>query len=111
MISDPKPLLSFEALAPSPSQVYYQVLLIPFMPVKPNQQQPGRLILRDWPRKRQSQNWSRNGALNPGERVVTFEEFINGDIDSIVQTVFGNDKFEELRRLTKIEIKRVKNFT
>ena len=48
-------------LSSAPGTTYYQLLV----------KSKDLVILRDWPKMRMSQKWSRNGNFNPGEKKMT----------------------------------------
>ncbi|KAJ3034244.1 hypothetical protein HDV00_005237, partial [Rhizophlyctis rosea] len=53
----------------------------------------GVVVLRDWPKKRFSQKWTRNGP-NPGERRMTYEEFLQGELEERLVYIFGRDTYD-----------------
>ena len=90
-----------QAMARSPSQTFYHLGVY----LKADKSAPKAiLILRDWPRKRYSQHWSRDSAMNPGEKVITFEEFQRGDYKQELTSIFGATDYQKLEDfVTKLE--------
>ncbi|KAH6568965.1 hypothetical protein BASA62_005159 [Batrachochytrium salamandrivorans] len=56
----------------------------------------GRVVLRDWPRRRMSQSWSRNGMLNPSEKVLSYKEFLDGDLKDELIHIFGQEQYQNI---------------
>ncbi|KAJ3275395.1 hypothetical protein HDV01_000687 [Terramyces sp. JEL0728] len=121
-----KPVVDFQEMAPSPNQTFYQLVVYPFQAVarsrrnskkKDEEDQPrvelnrdralkGCVILRDWPRKRMSQHWRRDGMVNPSERVISFDDFVDGEMDAALITVFGQDRYDQTKEAVKKEIEK-----
>ncbi|KAJ3258294.1 hypothetical protein HK103_003775 [Boothiomyces macroporosus] len=121
-----RPVIDFQELAPSPNQTFYQLVVYPFQAVaksrrnskkKDEEDQPraelnrdkalkGCVILRDWPRKRMSQQWRRDGMVNPGERVISFDDFVDGEMDAQLITVFGQERYDQALQAVKKEIEK-----
>jgi hypothetical protein len=78
-------LLEFQALAPAPSQSFYHLSAC-----------NGRVTLRDWPRKRHSQKWTRESAMNPSEKSISFQELIQGEWKSDLVHIFGDQNYQKL---------------
>nr|KAJ3423034.1 hypothetical protein HK105_004020 [Polyrhizophydium stewartii] len=57
----------------------------------------GCVVLRDWPRKRMSQSWSRSGMLNPGQKIVSFQDFLDGELKDELTYLFGEMKYRQAR--------------
>jgi hypothetical protein len=51
-----------------------------------------------------SQNWSREGIANPNERVISFDDFVNGESDSLLIAVFGKIKYNQCMDAVKEQI-------
>lgn len=97
--------------------------------------QRGCVIVREWPRKRLvftikecsvwylytlsnsplsfqsfsfrfSQGWTREGALNPSEIVLEFEDFAQGEMASHLTSIFGVDRYNQLVAAAKEEIQK-----
>ena len=66
----------------------------------------GQVILRDWPRKRLSQNWTRGGAVNPSQRIVSFDEFADGELRDELKYIFGEKTYTEALQTVKNELKK-----
>ncbi|KAJ3328760.1 hypothetical protein HDU91_004034 [Kappamyces sp. JEL0680] len=115
-------VVDFQELAPAPSQTYYQVAVYPFNPVSRRERRISRnaqdqdavalnresirggcVVVRDWPRKR-------DGAVNPGERVVSFKDFLEGEMDSTLIHIFGRDRYDQLFQAVKKEMDKKKKY-
>jgi hypothetical protein len=64
----------------------------------------GCIVLRDWPRKRMSQVWRRGGLVNPSEKIISFQDFCDGELNSQLITIFGQEKYNEILQLAKQEL-------
>jgi hypothetical protein len=113
-----KAILEFQEIAPSPSQTLYHISVCPSTVTRTkskrqnneekvsirDRMKTGCVILRDWPRKRMSQAWRRGGLVNPSEKVITFQDFYDGELKSNLVSIFGQDKYNEILEVVKIEI-------
>ncbi|KAL2919716.1 hypothetical protein HK105_200630 [Polyrhizophydium stewartii] len=61
----------------------------------------GCVVLRDWPRKRMSQSWSRSGMLNPGQKIVSFQDFLDGELKDELTYLFGEMKYRQAVKAVK----------
>ena len=68
----------------------------------------GCVVLRDWPKKRMSQVWRRGGLVNPGERIISFQDFCDGELNSQLIAVFGQEKYNEILEIVKEELQKQK---
>jgi hypothetical protein len=108
------PIFDISDIAPSPSKTYYQLCVYPYQPQskdakknRPPRGEPeqkklflnrdrikeGCVVVRDWPMKRLSQHWKRDGLVNPSEQIITFDEFIGGEMDTHLISIFGREKY------------------
>ncbi|KAI8892219.1 hypothetical protein BC833DRAFT_612369 [Globomyces pollinis-pini] len=132
-----RPILEYQELAPSPSQTFYQIAVYPWQPSRPrtrsqksNQdsnvqlnrdiQKSGCVMLRDWPRKRHSQQWRRDGMINPGlscrfvmlgEMIIKFEDFVDGEQKLHLITVFGQDRYQCLIDAVRGELEKKEKYS
>ncbi|KAJ3110025.1 hypothetical protein HDU96_006967 [Phlyctochytrium bullatum] len=74
-----------QQIMPAPGQTYFQLVI----------EEGGNVILRDWPRQRLSQKWTRNGYLNPGSTSMTVSEFLDGEMKEKLVWIFGEKVYEE----------------
>ncbi|KAI8588175.1 hypothetical protein BDZ88DRAFT_508304 [Geranomyces variabilis] len=79
---DPETLFETHVQAPSPSQTYWQIMVLA----------DGNVVLRDWPRKRFSTKWTRDGDLNPSEKKLPWAEV--GEWEERIKVVFGKTVWE-----------------
>ncbi|KAJ1531139.1 hypothetical protein HK096_008048, partial [Nowakowskiella sp. JEL0078] len=79
-----KTLFSTQQVAPAPGTTYYQLVV----------QEKDSILLRDWPKQRMSQKWTRDGALNPGQVEITYSEFLDGELKEQLLWIFGEDVVE-----------------
>lgn len=123
-----RPVLDFQEEAPSPSQTMYQICVYPWKPAVRNRAKSrtpsitgksvlnrdkmkyGCVVLRDWPRKRYSQAWTRGGAVNPSERVIAFDEFLDGEMDSQLISIFGQNRYNQIKDAVNKELENRKKF-
>ncbi|KAJ3062715.1 hypothetical protein HDU98_001425 [Podochytrium sp. JEL0797] len=77
-------LFESQQIMPSPGQTYFQLVV-----------QSDRVLLRDWPRQRYSQKWTRDGGLNPGEKVYTISNFLRGEDEDQIIYVFGQEVYDK----------------
>ncbi|KAI8924919.1 hypothetical protein BC831DRAFT_463144 [Entophlyctis helioformis] len=61
----------------------------------------GCVILRDWPRKRMSQTWSRSGMLNPSQKIISFQEFLDGELRDEITYIFGEEQYKNVLKSVK----------
>ncbi|KAI8822114.1 uncharacterized protein EV422DRAFT_525690 [Fimicolochytrium jonesii] len=87
--ADPDALFETRITAPSPSQTYWQLLVMP----------SGLVVLRDWPKKRFSTRWTRDGAINPGERKIPAHE-VEDHRERII-SIFGEEVWERVEGLVQ----------
>ncbi|KAJ3031495.1 UNVERIFIED_CONTAM: hypothetical protein HDU68_003436 [Siphonaria sp. JEL0065] len=76
-------LFETQQMMPSPGTTYFQLVV-----------QNDRVLLRDWPRQRYSQKWTRDGGLNPGEKVYNTRFFIDGEDKDQLVYIFGMDVYD-----------------
>ncbi|KAI9326117.1 hypothetical protein BDR26DRAFT_150219 [Obelidium mucronatum] len=76
-------LFETQQMMPSPGTTYFQLVV-----------QSDRVLLRDWPRQRYSQKWTRDGGLNPGEKVYNTRYFIDGEDKDQLVYIFGMDLYD-----------------
>lgn len=88
-------LFETQQMMPSPGTTYFQLSV-----------QSDRVVLRDWPRQRFSQRWSRNGLLNPGQQITTLKEFVDGEWKEELISVFGKEIYEKALSITRDEIQK-----
>ncbi|KAJ3049319.1 hypothetical protein HK097_009685 [Rhizophlyctis rosea] len=70
----------------------------------------GIVVLRDWPKKRFSQKWTRNGP-NPGERRMKYEDFLQGELEERLVYIFGRDVYDTaIRAVQHVIAERRKSF-
>jgi hypothetical protein len=124
-----KTIIDFQELAPSPSQTFYQLVVYPFQPpskVRSKSRRPdeeegkialnfdkirlGCVVLRDWPRKRMSQNWRRGGLVNPGEKIISFSDFCDGEYNTVLISIFGCQKYDQALAAAKEELKKQQDY-
>ncbi|KAI8814368.1 hypothetical protein BJ742DRAFT_787276 [Cladochytrium replicatum] len=79
-----KTLFETQQIAPSPSLTYFQLVV-----------QEDRVLLRDWPRQRLSQKWTRSGTMNPGTTELSFEEFLRGELKDRLLWIFGEPLYNK----------------
>ena len=53
-----------------------------------------------------SQGWTREGALNPSEIVLEFEDFAEGEMASHLTSIFGVVRYNQLVAAAKEEIQK-----
>lgn len=95
---NPKALWEAQHMGESPSQVYYHLgfyKLNDGLTAESNDEKC-QIVLRDWPRKRGSQSWSRSSNMNPSEKVISLTEFVSGDFKEQLTVIFGSKSYEEL---------------
>ncbi|KAI9205162.1 uncharacterized protein BJ171DRAFT_581368 [Polychytrium aggregatum] len=80
----PKSVFESQMIAPAPGQTYYQISV-----------EPPWVYLRDWPRARLSQKWTRDGAVNPGMVKVPLSEYVQGELKPQIVTIFGSEVYEK----------------
>ncbi|KAI8617092.1 hypothetical protein BC830DRAFT_1115279 [Chytriomyces sp. MP71] len=73
-----------QQIMPAPGTTYFQLVV-----------ESDRVLLRDWPRQRYSQKWTRNGGLNPGQKIISLESFIAGEKDEELVHIFGQDVYDK----------------
>ncbi|KAJ3090817.1 hypothetical protein HK102_002560 [Quaeritorhiza haematococci] len=73
-----------QTIAPAPGTTYYQLAVLT----------GDRIVLRDWPRQRMSQKWTRDGALNPGQTAFTYEDFLAGEMKEKLVWIFGEHTYQ-----------------
>jgi hypothetical protein len=118
-----KPVIEFQELAPSPNATYFHLAVYPYKPtriarkpsvkrqkpdeksliLKRDQMKQGCVVVRDWPRKRMSQVWTRDSMVNPNETTISFQEFIDGELDSQLISVFGKNRYNQVLEVVKQE--------
>ncbi|TPX32327.1 hypothetical protein SmJEL517_g04502 [Synchytrium microbalum] len=76
-----------QMMSPSPGTTYFQVAVMA---------DEGKVILRDWPRQRFSQKWTRDGALNPGQISETCENFVAGSLKDEITRIFGVETYDKV---------------
>ncbi|KAJ3108636.1 hypothetical protein HDU97_000492 [Phlyctochytrium planicorne] len=74
-----------QQIMPAPGQTYFQLVI----------ENTGNVLLRDWPRQRMSQKWTRNGNLNPGCIKISVSEFLNGELKEKLVWIFGEKTYDE----------------
>ncbi|KAJ3114746.1 hypothetical protein HK100_001565 [Physocladia obscura] len=79
-----KVLFETQQIMPSPGTTYFQLVI-----------ETDRVLLRDWPRQRFSQKWTRDGSLNPGQKIIKIEDFLNKDSKAELVYIFGNEVYEK----------------
>ncbi|KAJ3298481.1 hypothetical protein BCR33DRAFT_781981 [Rhizoclosmatium globosum] len=79
-----KNLWETQQIMPAPGTTYFQLVV-----------QSDRVLLRDWPRQRFSQKWTRDGGLNPGEKVFKTQYFIDGEDRDQLVYIFGRKLYDE----------------
>lgn len=124
------PILDWQTMAPAPSQSFYQVALYAYRKSEDRRSrrlskikakisdknqnelihekmERGCLVLREWPRKRFSQVWSRDSQMNPSEIVLELHDVVQGEMRAHLTTIFGELKYERLREAARkqLEIK------
>ncbi|TPX61202.1 hypothetical protein PhCBS80983_g01294 [Powellomyces hirtus] len=82
---DPDTLFETHRMAPAPSQTYWQLMVL----------SDGHVVVRDWPRKRFSTKWTRDGEINPGEKKVPFDEM--AEWEERIRTIFGDAVWETVK--------------
>ncbi len=75
-----KILFESQKMGNAPSQTHYQLVVT-----------LTEVILSDWPRKRFSQKWTREGAVNPSTKTVTHAAFLDGELKDDIKTIFGSE--------------------
>ncbi|KAI8853992.1 hypothetical protein BC829DRAFT_413301 [Chytridium lagenaria] len=83
--SEKKNYYETQTMMPAPGQTYFQLVI----------QEGGTILLRDWPRQRLSQKWTRDGTLNPGSTQITLSEFLDGELKEKLVWIFGEKVYEE----------------
>ena len=128
----PLPIYEAQAMAPAPSQTYYHLALYPIcnnvphpisscnsssVPKKkgtcstdPDYEKhinemklSGCMVLQDWPRKRLSQNWTRGGLINPSQKIYSFKEIMDGELEEQIIFIFGKEVYRKILKLIKNE--------
>jgi hypothetical protein len=91
------PAWEVQSLAPAPSQTLFHlgVYLRNKEPANASEEKC-IIVLRDWPRKRGSQHWTRTSQMNPGEKVITLSAFVNAEFKQELETIFGADTYKQL---------------
>ncbi|KAJ3210367.1 hypothetical protein HDU67_005359 [Dinochytrium kinnereticum] len=74
-----------QQIMPAPGQTYYQLII----------EEGGIVLLRDWPRARLSQKWTRNGTINPGVSRMEVSEFLDGEMKERIIWIFGEKVYDE----------------
>ncbi|KAJ3391004.1 hypothetical protein HDU84_006676 [Entophlyctis sp. JEL0112] len=94
--STPKRSVLFETqqIMPAPGTTYYQLVI-----------ESDRVLLRDWPRQRYSQKWTRDGALNPGQKVIKTEDFIDDELKTELVYIFGQETYDMAIAAAKASLK------
>ncbi|KAJ3327664.1 hypothetical protein HDU76_011367 [Blyttiomyces sp. JEL0837] len=80
---NPNTLFESQQIMPAPGQTYFQIAV-----------EKKRVILRDWPRQRLSQKWTRDGNLNPGQLVISLKDFVDGELKEKIVWIFGEEVYE-----------------
>ncbi len=88
LIVNPAPskaiLLEVQGPAPSPNNTYYNLVI-----------QEDKVTLNEWPRMRLSQRWTRSGAMNPDTKVISSQDYLNGEWKEEMTFVFGKEMYEK----------------
>ncbi|KAJ3154130.1 hypothetical protein HK101_001685 [Irineochytrium annulatum] len=83
-----------QQISPAPGQTHFQLAIeLP----RSNPTAP-RVVLRDWPRQRMSQRWTRGGSLNPGQTTMTMAEFLDGEMEEKLVWIFGKSEYDKAVR-------------
>ncbi|KAJ3396978.1 hypothetical protein HDU92_001269 [Lobulomyces angularis] len=86
-----KYLFETQQIAPAPGTTYFQLVV----------KDENEVLLRDWPRQRFSQKWTRNGQLNPGEVKVKIGDFVDGEMKEKLIWIFGVEIYNDALRVAK----------
>ncbi|TPX50308.1 hypothetical protein SeMB42_g02285 [Synchytrium endobioticum] len=76
-----------QMMSPAPGTTYFQVAVMA---------DEGKVILRDWPRQRFSQKWTRDGALNPSQVTETCDNFVQGSLKEEITRIFGASTYDHV---------------